>query len=319
MMVSSVCVVVPFKNAQDTVEETLRSILRESEVKQVVLVNDRSTDDSVSRVKAVADGRVRVLESDGVGIPAALNTALRHVEQPYVARCDADDFLEPGRFVDQLAFLQANRSFSAVAGQYRVVMDSGFDISVRPLIDDSEEVTEDLKSGRERTHLGTFLTRYSVLAEIGGARDFFISSQDLDLQFRIAHAGRVMLFPQVTYVYRLREASISHSSDDERRKYYKAKACEYAAQRKAYGFDDIDQGKAKPFTKREVGTTVRMKTRHRASGLLESEAFWQISQRRYAKALSKAFLSVVFFPTRLSKWRSFFVILVRSTVGRLTL
>jgi glycosyltransferase involved in cell wall biosynthesis len=314
-MTSGVCVLVPFKNAEETVKNTLRSILSAPEVAQIILVDDHSDDASVAQIAAMDDPRIQVLESEGSGISDALNTGLKHVKQPYVVRCDADDLLEPGRFADQITFLESHPDFSAVAGQYRILMDTGFEVSFRPLTDVCTELTAELQAGRERTHLGAFLIRREVLEEIGGARPFFISSQDLDLQFRIAHAGRVMLLPQVAYIYHLHGSSISHSANNARREYYKAAARAFSAQRKERGFDDLDQGTAKPFVAQEAGRMIQMQPRHRASGLMEAEAYWQIAQGQYGTAIQKAWRAVAFFPNKFRKWRTLSIVVLKSTAG----
>jgi len=62
-------------------------------------VDDGSRDGSRRVLEALAgrDARVRVLDSGGRGIVAALNLALAHARSPYVARMDADDEALPRR------------------------------------------------------------------------------------------------------------------------------------------------------------------------------------------------------------------------------
>ncbi len=314
-MPGPVCILMACKNAADTIDASINSVLALPEVGQLIVIDDGSTDGSQDIVQGFTDSRVLLISNEGVGQSAALNTGTRTTQLPYIARCDADDLLVTGRFAKQIAFLENHPDFVAVAGHYRVFLENGFDVSVSPLTDQEEDLTEALLEGRERTHLGTFLIRRDALLEIGGLRDFFISSQDLDLQYRLAQAGRIMFLPGLAYEYLLRGSSISHSASDARRRYYSGKAREFAQQRLAGKTDDLDKGEALPFAPVEGDAVAHMSVDARASGLMEAEAWWQLSQQRYGLAVKKAFWALAYQPKRARKWRALFLITMKSVGG----
>ena len=87
-------VLLPFRDAADTLDEALRSVLRESVPLEVLAVDDGSRDDW-RRCSALNDPRVRVVEGAGRGLVAALELARREARAPWLLRMDADDVMLP--------------------------------------------------------------------------------------------------------------------------------------------------------------------------------------------------------------------------------
>ncbi|MDW6022606.1 glycosyltransferase family 2 protein [Mesorhizobium sp. BAC0120] len=98
---ATVCTIIAAKNASGTIGRSIRSALRESQVAEVVVVDDGSTDDTVQTARAADDGsgRLQVLSLDRNRGPAfARNHAIAHSSAPLIAILDADDFFLKGRF-----------------------------------------------------------------------------------------------------------------------------------------------------------------------------------------------------------------------------
>lgn len=314
-----VCVLVPFQNAEDTLHETMTSLLNANCIDEIILINDGSTDGSSRIIQAISDDRVTLLQSSGKGISAALNSGIAASTAPYIMRCDADDLVTPTRFEKQVKFLEQNPDIGAVAGRYYIFMDDGYYVSELPLEREQIDITDELRVGTDRTHLGTFLVRREILLSIEGAREYFVSSQDLDMQYRIADVGRVVMLPDVVYGYRLRAASISHSSANARRNFYREQSRLFARQRSEHGQDDLEKNIAKPFQDDGELSQTSMDIYQRASGMMEAEAWWLLRQREHRKAVEKAFSSLRFYPTKARKWIAFLKIALAACLQRLGL
>ncbi|MCB1167708.1 MAG: glycosyltransferase family 2 protein, partial [Leptospiraceae bacterium] len=103
-------IVLPFKNAASTLAESLDSICKQTEPSFVAyLINDHSSDDSLSMAQNLADNDSRfvVLQNDGHGIVDALNTGLARCRDGIVFRMDADDRMHPQRLARQTDHLQS--------------------------------------------------------------------------------------------------------------------------------------------------------------------------------------------------------------------
>ena len=112
-----VSVLLPYRDAASTLDEAIASVLAQEDVElELVAVDDRSRDDGPARVAAWAtrDARVRAVQSEGEGIVAALQTAVRHAEGPVLGRIDADDVALPQRLARQLVLLASDERLGAV-------------------------------------------------------------------------------------------------------------------------------------------------------------------------------------------------------------
>lgn len=102
----TVCVIIAAYNGERTIARAVASALREPEVREVVVVDDASSDGTSACAGSADDGsgRLKILRHEvNRGPSAARNLALRSSSGELVAILDADDFIVPGRFARLLA------------------------------------------------------------------------------------------------------------------------------------------------------------------------------------------------------------------------
>lgn len=92
-----VTVLMPTYNVAPWVEEAIRSVLNQTYKDfELLVIDDASTDDTISRVRAFNDPRIRVAAfPNNVGLADNLNRGLDITETELVARMDGDDIAEP--------------------------------------------------------------------------------------------------------------------------------------------------------------------------------------------------------------------------------
>lgn len=86
-------------NGAAYVRQQLASVLEQlADDDEVIVVDDRSTDDTVVRLRVVRDARVHVVESErNAGYVRAFEQALMRARGEYLVLCDQDDVWRPGR------------------------------------------------------------------------------------------------------------------------------------------------------------------------------------------------------------------------------
>lgn len=78
---------------------------------ELIIVDDCSTDNSISIISSYSDERIVVLKNDNnLGITKSLNKALSIARGEFIARMDSDDICLPNRFEKQVQFLSDNKS-----------------------------------------------------------------------------------------------------------------------------------------------------------------------------------------------------------------
>ena len=92
-------VLVPSYKHERYVADTLRSVLAQTlERFRLLVVDDRSPDETVARAREVEDPRVEVrVNEQNLGLGNSVLAALESIETPYVALLNSDDLLHPER------------------------------------------------------------------------------------------------------------------------------------------------------------------------------------------------------------------------------
>lgn len=99
----NISVIIPVYNAAAFLRKAVQSALQLEDVKEVLLIEDASTDSSLSICEqlAVEDGRIKLFQhpdKGNHGAGASRNLGLEKATQEFVAFLDADDYYLPNRF-----------------------------------------------------------------------------------------------------------------------------------------------------------------------------------------------------------------------------
>ncbi|MEP4805694.1 MAG: glycosyltransferase family A protein [Hyphomicrobiales bacterium] len=238
-----ISVIIPALNAENTIGETLSSVLRNQYISQVILVDNASTDDTSKIASAFEDARIEVLLNKQRGIAHSLNVGFKAATSKYIARCDADDLFPPDRTGWQYDWLENNPEYTAVSAGFSTIDSNGAHIANLACNLVAQDVTEALLHGKPITHFGTWLVRRSAIQKVGGARPWFTTAEDVDLQMRLSETGNIWYEPRIAYNYRLHDSSITHSLSSSRVEYFDQMARLFALQRRANGKDDLQSGR----------------------------------------------------------------------------
>jgi len=116
-----ISVVIPVYNAAPFLADSIASALQFDDVKEVLLVEDGSTDGSLAECQRLAatDPRIVVLRHPGggnQGAGASRNLGIRHATKPFVAFLDADDRYLPNRFDAERRIFAAHPDADGVYG-----------------------------------------------------------------------------------------------------------------------------------------------------------------------------------------------------------
>jgi glycosyltransferase involved in cell wall biosynthesis len=115
LAVPLVSIIIPCHNAAPWLAETLESALAQTwQEKEIILVDDGSTDESLATARAFEPRGVRVLSQSNLGASAARNLGLQNACGDYLQFLDADDVLAPDKIERQLSRLTVS-SAPAVA------------------------------------------------------------------------------------------------------------------------------------------------------------------------------------------------------------
>ncbi len=118
-MTPRVSIIIPCYNAERWVAATLESALAQTwPEKEIIVVNDGSTDGSAAAARAFAARGVRIIDQPNRGASAARNTGLRAARGDFIQFLDADDLLAPDKIAPQARLLAAGDGTRLASGAW---------------------------------------------------------------------------------------------------------------------------------------------------------------------------------------------------------
>ena len=122
----NVTIVIPTYNRDVYLERAIRSALGTLSLyksSEIIVVDDGSTDSTPSILSKFKGLITTIRHSTNLGLPSALNTAIKKSSSKYIIRLDSDDYVRPEYVFILESFLRYNNYLDAVRCDYYIVDD----------------------------------------------------------------------------------------------------------------------------------------------------------------------------------------------------
>ncbi len=198
----------PAYNAGEYIREAIKSVLQQSFRNfELLIINDGSTDETLSIALSFLDPRVMVVNKEHEGIAVALNTGLKLASARYIARFDADDICIPHRLEKQFNFLHDHTDYVLVGSDAEYILDNGeFLFSFKCIAHSNEEVQNNLYVYCPFIHSSVMYRREDVL-KAGGYNIHAHNFEDYLLWTNLAKAGKMQNLREPLIKVRLNASS----------------------------------------------------------------------------------------------------------------
>ncbi|MFC1576142.1 glycosyltransferase [Candidatus Omnitrophota bacterium] len=196
---------------------------------EIIVVNDGSTDNT-SEILQHYSGRIKVVESDNVGLACACNIGMKNSTGKYVIRLDADDYFDENILMIESNILDNQPNIHMVYPDYYRVNQHGQVVEhVRlPKINDEVKLLD-----RSPLAAGAMFRR-KCYDEIGGYNESLKYQEDYDFWIRFIDKFNVYNVNLPLMYYRKHDANMSSNLDGrmKARQYVKKKFVEEKGYRK---------------------------------------------------------------------------------------
>ncbi|MDP6583588.1 MAG: glycosyltransferase [Anaerolineales bacterium] len=206
----SVSILMPVRNAANTLRETLGSIQSQTLTDfELIAVNDGSEDDTsnILHTYSTNDKRIKAVDMVNGGIIKALNHGLALSQSNFIARMDADDLIHPKRLEMQLQHLLDNPGLSITSCLAQPFPHNSYNKGFHRYVDWLNSLTTNLEIARDIfvespvPHPSVML-RKEELQSLGRYQDHGWA-EDYDLWLRYFIAGKqIGKIPKVLLYWR---------------------------------------------------------------------------------------------------------------------
>lgn len=195
-------VVIPLYNKEKSIAKTLQSVLAQTYPDfEIVVVNDGSTDNSLTVAKQIQDPRIRIIDKENGGVSSARNRGIKEARNEWIAFLDGDDlwkenhldtFYElisryPENKVFCTSFIRSNLNFPAKEDSSIQVIENYFDEAIK-----------------DHFFWTSVVCINSSVFDITGNFDESLSrGEDLDLWIRIGRKFRIVKSRCITGIYNI--------------------------------------------------------------------------------------------------------------------
>jgi len=177
-------VIVPLYNKEKYIRRTIISILNQTYGNfEIIVINDGSTDNSLSIVKSIKDKRIKIYSRKHEGVSCTRNFGIKKAVGEYIAFLDADDEWDKNFLQEILNLQHKYPKFKFFATAFKILYSDSkcvrkLEIRSLPYKKDFFVVRNSLKSIAENNffmHIGSVVVKKDVFKKIG----FFLPSKPI--------------------------------------------------------------------------------------------------------------------------------------------
>jgi len=205
----SVSIIIPVYNCEKYIKRCLESILNQESIDfEVLVINDGSTDKTEPYVRQyLNDARVRYFYQENKGVSAARNIGIKNAKGKYLIFVDADDYLPPDSLEKRIDDVHG---YDLHIGGIKLLSSGGQEEDIAPCENALEIDTIDaLKSISPLSAVGyqgfpvnkVFVRKIVIDNDIFFDEHINYGEDRLFVGEYITHCNRIVISPDIVYVY----------------------------------------------------------------------------------------------------------------------
>lgn len=198
-------IVVATYNAGCFINATIESALRQTASDfELIVVDDGSTDDTLSRVASFRDSRIRIVEQSHQGPVVAMNAGFRIARGEYIGLLDHDDLWDETKLARHLEIFKRRPEVDATFSWSRLIDEHGRDMGSDPARWRGAISFRQLLEANPMGNSSSLVLRRSAVERVGGCDSRFFCCYDgyLVLQIARLRPGNVCSVPEDLTFYR---------------------------------------------------------------------------------------------------------------------
>lgn len=196
-------------NGEKYLEEFINSILSQTYKDfEFIIVDDGSTDNTLSHLQKITDPRVRIIQQSNKGQTAALITGIEQAQGQLIARLDQDDYSHPTRLERQTEFMESNPEVVLCGSRFQELYGSKLVPQRIPFAQTDADIKKVISRYNPFAH-SAIMFRRDAYFKVGGFDKSFVIAMDYDLFTRLMEIGQAHNIEENLTVIRVHSESSS--------------------------------------------------------------------------------------------------------------
>lgn len=213
-----ITIVMPCFNAQNTIKETIESVLNQSYKQyELLVINDGSSDDSVELINLYTslDNRISLISIENQGVSVARNTGILHARGEYIAFLDSDDLWHPTKLEQQIEYMSKHLDVGVCFSRVEFLSQTGQPLNQYSTVPAQGLIATGLLTENLTCTTSNVFCRQQVIKEVGPFNTTMSFAEDQEWLLRVVlmSSWKIMGLQQVHVGYRTNQGSLSSQLD----------------------------------------------------------------------------------------------------------
>jgi glycosyltransferase involved in cell wall biosynthesis len=205
-----ISVIIPVFNGEQTIRETIHSVLTQTfDDFELIIIDDGSQDSTLTIINSIQDARIKVFSYSNAGQPASRNRGIKKAIGNYISFIDADDLWTPDKLEAQLKALQENPQAAVAYSWTEWIDELGQPLGRGSYITENGDVFAKLILNDFIANGSNPLIESSAIASVGEFDESLTNAHDWDMWLRLAAQYPFVAVPSPQILYRKSASSMS--------------------------------------------------------------------------------------------------------------
>lgn len=220
-------IIVPVYNVEKYIRQCIESLINQDiNNYEIIVVNDGTTDSSISIVNSFNNKKIRIINKQNGGLSSARNEGIKNANGKYIAFVDSDDFIAFKEAYKEMVDIAIEQDFDIVVGKAlwyysdsKVLNREKYKkIFEKNSMSSKDYLKKSIENNRIYTPVCFNIYRRELLVDNNILfKEGILHEDELFTHKILLKANKIALYPKEFYMYRQREGSIMNTEMTEKR------------------------------------------------------------------------------------------------------
>ncbi|MBV6627424.1 MAG: glycosyltransferase [Rivularia sp. (in: Bacteria)] len=210
MLNNKISVIIPVYNGENTIKETIESVLNQSFTDfELIIINADSTDNTLSIVSQIKDDRIKTFSFQKANVAVNRNRGIKQATGDYITFLDADDLWTTDKLAAQYTALRENPQAGVVYSWTNCIDENSRFLRQASRANWNGDVYSNFLLDDFIGNGSNVMICKNILIAAGGFDESLTNAQDTDMWLKLSALTDFICVPKPQILYRIQQNSMS--------------------------------------------------------------------------------------------------------------